>query len=360
MKFQNFSINLNTKCNFRCTYCFIPHDEKSGNEISYLQLHEFRRMVQKYGNGQIQIDVFGTEPLISWDKLVHLIRMADSFKWSVGVTTNASLITKERAEFLAKHNVGILVSYDGSRKSHNRFRKFRGGQGTWQSVVAGIEYLREAGAKYACAMVVSPENLPYLVHNVKSAAVRGFEYIALNPQFTIRKEAHPTGYDWEMLRQKYRQAAEWAIKHEVHLKFTLESFISFTQNKELKGPSMSTCGASKGSIAVDWDGQMYICHRGCGREEFKVGDLRSGPQREIIDAYRMRDVNDCHYCPIFNQSGACGHCWILSKDLTGAIHLVPTQVCLWQTIIHEIDLDLYNELGVQQQVVQANEKSLRV
>lgn len=351
MKFQNFSINLNTKCNFRCDYCFIPHSEKSGDEISYVELHNFRRFVHLYGEKPIQIDVFGTEPLISWDKLVHLMHIASSFRWDVGVTTNASLITRERAEFLAENKVGVLVSYDGSRRSHNRFRKFRGGQGTWQSVVKGIDNLDNAGAKYACAMVVSPENLPYLLHNVKSAAVRGFEYIALNPQFTVGREAHPIGYNWELLRQKYRQAAEWAIKHEVHLKFTLESFIGFNKNKELKPPSMATCGATKGSIAVDWDGQLYICHRGCGREEFKVGDLQQGPQPEIINAFRKRDINECHYCPIFNQIGACGHCWILGKDLTGQQHLVPPEVCMWQTIIHEIDLDLYKDstkIGLQQ------------
>lgn len=344
MKFSQFSINLNTKCNFRCDYCFIPHEEKQGDEITYEMLHDFRRFIHKYGEGKVQIDVFGTEPLISWDKLVHLVHMGDSFNWNMGVTTNASLLTQERADFLAENNVGVLVSYDGSRRSHNRFRKFRGGQGTWQTVVKGIEYLHKAGVKYACAMVVSPENLPYLLHNVKSAAARHFAFIALNPQFTVRHEPHSSGYDWEMLRHKYRQSAQWAIKNDVILKFTLEAFISYNKG-HLQAPGMSTCGAAKGSVAVDWDGQVYICHRGCGREEFKVGDIINGIQPEIVDAFRQRDVNECHYCPIFSQRGSCGHCWILARDMTGEKHLVPPEVCMWQTIIHEVDLDLFKSVG---------------
>lgn len=335
MKFQNISVNLNNKCNFDCDYCFIKN--KTDDEISYETLHDLRRFINRYGEKEIQLDIFGTEPLISWDKLVHLIRM--QHKWKVGITTNGSLVSEDRARFLAEHNVGVLVSYDGSRKSHNRFRKFKSGQGTWQAVLNGVRRLNRAGVKYACAMTVSPENLPYLLHNVKSAASRGFEFIALNPQFTIGEEPHPTGYDWELFRKKYREAAEWAVAHQIPLKFTIEA-IKYYGYKH-RAPLKSTCGAARGSIAVDWDGRVYICHRGCGREEFQVGDIINGIQTEMINGYRMRDINPCHVCPVYSQRGSCGHCWTLAKDLTGDMNKVPKEVCLWQTIVHEIDLDIY-------------------
>lgn len=344
MKFGNFAINLNTKCNFRCDYCFIEHENKTGKEISYLTLNDFRKLVQDYGKDKISIDVFGTEPLISWDKLTHLIGMAEVFHWAVGVTTNASLITDSRAQYFSDKNVGVLVSYDGSRKSHNRFRKFRSGQGTWLKVVEGIKCLQDAGVRYGCAMVVTPENLPYLVHNVKSAASRGFEYIALNPSFQVGLKNHPTGYDWDLLRKKYREAAEWALRHEVPLKFTLEAFKSYHSNDKITSTS-ATCGACKGSIAMDWDGELYICHRGCGRVDFKIGDVRSGPSPEIVASYRNRDVNECHLCPLFHQRGSCGHCWTLAKVLTGDMMKVPEEVCLFQNIIHDVDMDLYRDLS---------------
>jgi len=238
----------------------------------------------------------------------------------------------------------VLVSYDGSRKSHNRFRKFASGQGTWQKVCEGIEHLRDAGVKYGCAMVVSPENLPYLIHNVKSAASRGFQYIALNPQFQVGLKPHPTGYDWDLLRQKYREAAEWALRHEVPLKFTLDAFHSYGLNNKDEQRS-ATCGACKGSIGVDWDGQLYICHRGCGREEFRIGDLRTGPIPEIVESYRRRDINECHQCVLFHQRGSCGHCWTLAHVLMGDMRKVPEPVCLFQNIIHDVDLDLFADLA---------------
>lgn len=341
IKFSNFAINLNTKCNLRCEYCFILHDTKTGEEATYVTLSKFRRMIEKYGNPPISIDIFGTEPLISWDKVMHIANMGKTFGWKIGITTNATLITKERAQLIRDMNIGVLVSYDGSRKSHNRFRKFASGQGSWQKVVEGIGHLHDAGVKYGCAMVVSPENLPYLLHNVKSAATRGFKYIALNPQFIIGHKPHPKGYDWDMLRQKYRATVEWAVDHDVNLLFTQGAFMSYS-SEPLKR-SDATCGACKGSIAMDWDGSLYICHHTCGRKEFKAGHVDQGPVEEIIRSYRMRDVNECHVCPIFTQRGSCGHCWVQALDLTGDMQKVPEQTCLWASILHDIDTSIYQE-----------------
>jgi len=282
LKFRTFAINLNTKCNLRCGYCFIPHDTKTGEEISYLMINDVKNFILKYSEGEsnVSIDIFGTEPLISWDKLVHIIGIAKVYGWKVGVTTNVTLMSKERAQFLADNNVGLLVSYDGSRKSHNRFRKFKSGQGSWQKVVQGLKMLHDAGVKYGCAMVVSPENLPYLLHNVKSAATRGFEYIALNPQFTIGESKHPTGYDWEILRKKYRDAATWALDNGVPLLFTVDAMEGYKRGDVRL--LNSTCGAARGSIGIDWDGKVYICHRACGRKEFQLGDVRNGVVDELV------------------------------------------------------------------------------
>jgi len=340
MKFDHFSINLNDKCNLRCKYCFIT--EKGNNEISYESLNNFRKFVNKYKRGRYpHVHVFGTEPLISWDKLRFLINFASIYKWEVGVTTNATLITKNKAEYLAKHKVKLLVSYDGSRKSHNKFRVFRSGHGSWSRVVRSLKYLREAGVEYGCAMTLTPENLPYLMHNVKSAASRGFKFIALNPLFVSGKEKAPE-YDWELLREKYRQVASWALKHKVPLSFTWGAMESYSR-PESRAPLSATCGALKGSIAVDYDEKLYICHRACGRPEFQVGDLKTGPIPEIVEAYRSRDVNECHFCPLFHQRGSCGHCYIIALDLTGDMMKLPEVVCLYQNIIHDIDLDLYNQ-----------------
>jgi len=341
MKFSNFAVTINTKCNLNCDYCFIPPEDKQGYEMSYITLNCFRRLTRKYGSPPLKVDVFGTEPFISWDKLMHLINMAGIFRWKIGVTTNGTLITQDRAEILAEKKVNLLVSYDGSRKSHNRFRKFKSGVGSWQKVVDNLKLLQDAGVEYGCAMTVSPENLPYLLHNVKSAATRGFQFIALNPQFTIGKEPHPLGYDWEMLRKKYRQAVEWSIAHEVRLLFTFDAFETYTKGKQ-KALS-ATCGAARGSIAMDWDGQLYICHRACGRKEFKIGEVLTGPVPELVQSYRIRDVNECHVCPLFAQRGSCGHCWTIALDMTGDMTKVPDAVCMWQSIINDVDMSLYHQ-----------------
>ena len=77
------------------------------------------------------IGFYGGEPLLEFDLLKRIVLLAEKLagQWatSVGfsITTNGTLLTDEKIHFLAQHAFSVLVSLDGDKKSHNRYRVFR-------------------------------------------------------------------------------------------------------------------------------------------------------------------------------------------------------------------------------------------
>ena len=65
------------------------------------------------------------------------------------ITTNAFLLTPEKAKFLIDNNTAILVSLDGPQEIHNKNRKNAGdGSGTFESVMNNLKKIEEELPEY--------------------------------------------------------------------------------------------------------------------------------------------------------------------------------------------------------------------
>src|SRR5262249_12575320 len=57
------------------------------------------------------------------------------------LTTNATLLTEEIADFLAEHRFGVTVSIDGDKELHDRMRVFHSGRGSYDVIAPKIKML---------------------------------------------------------------------------------------------------------------------------------------------------------------------------------------------------------------------------
>ena len=77
------------------------------------------------------MDSTGESRSCEFDLLKQIVLFAEEqagqFATSVGfsITTNGTLLTDEKIHFLAQHEFSVLVSLDGDKKSHDRYRIFR-------------------------------------------------------------------------------------------------------------------------------------------------------------------------------------------------------------------------------------------
>lgn len=166
---DNMVVLPNFKCNFGCSYCYAAKG-RSNAEIDGETLGvavdwflDENRVPEK------DLYVFivgGGEPLMSWSvveavvKKVSDARRIQRRKIAIAMTTNGSLISEDRARFLADSDVMVNVSFEVIREVQNRQR------GMCDEVERGIEALQQAGSKFAIRSTVSPlsvDRMPEMV-----------------------------------------------------------------------------------------------------------------------------------------------------------------------------------------------------
>lgn len=141
-------------CNLRCGYC-IYNETYDGNRnfnssimdknvafkaIDYLAVH---------GGDEVAVTFYGGEPLLQFDLVKECIAYAKKKilgkRLSFSLTTNLTLMTKERAEYFASvDGLSIVCSMDGPRDIHNSYRKYADGRGTFDRAFSGLKFLVDA------------------------------------------------------------------------------------------------------------------------------------------------------------------------------------------------------------------------
>ncbi len=162
-------------CNIRCEYCFYLSKEamypKKTNPADFTMTDEIlETFIRQYVAAQpagIQEIVFawqGGEPTLLpqkfFERALELERKytPPGVKISNAFQTNGILVDRTRARFFAENDFLVGVSIDGPEKLHNRYRKDRGGNGTFRNVMAGVDNLRAAGAEFNTLTVVQSDN----------------------------------------------------------------------------------------------------------------------------------------------------------------------------------------------------------
>lgn len=116
-KVSSVMILMGMKCNFDCAYCFQKYVNKDlVHESKPEDVPEFLKLLKDSGVRPRQIRPYGGEPLVYWKVLKPLIEgLADMYDPipSLVVTTNGSLLTPDKVDFLHKYNTRINLSYDG-------------------------------------------------------------------------------------------------------------------------------------------------------------------------------------------------------------------------------------------------------
>ncbi|MBU0754693.1 MAG: radical SAM protein [Planctomycetes bacterium] len=147
------TLELTQDCNQACRYCSYDPQNKgyrshrdqtmswslAREAIDYFAAHSIEEKSPALG-------FYGGEPLLAWDLMKQCITYTlasfDERPLRINFTTNATLITDEIADFCAKNRVQILVSLDGPRALHDKYRIFKGsGDSGHEATLKGLSIL---------------------------------------------------------------------------------------------------------------------------------------------------------------------------------------------------------------------------
>jgi uncharacterized protein len=138
------------QCNFACDYCiqgdhgdYNKHAAKMSLEMSARVAAWVESRMEAIAPNRLVLTFFGGEPLLNMPVLydlaerVHAACTARGVTLLINIITNGLLMTREMVERLNPLGLnGIKITLDGDREAHNVSRPLRGGQGTFDRIIA--------------------------------------------------------------------------------------------------------------------------------------------------------------------------------------------------------------------------------
>ena len=138
-------------CNLNCSYCFASQGKYHGDRavMSFevgKQALDF--LVENSGTRHnLEVDFFGGEPLMNFDVVKQLVAYARSIEKEKGknfrftLTTNGILIDDDVIDFANREMSNVVLSLDGRKEIHDRFRVDYAGNGSFDKIVPKFQKL---------------------------------------------------------------------------------------------------------------------------------------------------------------------------------------------------------------------------
>ncbi len=310
-------------CNLACKYCFAEEGEYHGRRA--LMSAEVGKkaldfLVANSGmRTNLEVDFFGGEPTLNFDVVKELVAYGRSLeephhkKFRFTLTTNGVLLSDEIMEFVNREMSNLVLSIDGRKEINDRMRPFRGGQGSYDTIVPKFQKAAESRHQmnYYVRGTYTHYNLDFAA-DVLHLADLGFEQISVEPvvaqpsdDYAIREEDLPA------LKEQYEiLAAEMIKRRKDGRPFHFFHFMIDLEQGPCVYKRLSGCGAGCEYLAVTPWGDLYPCHQFVGNEKFLLGNVDQGiVHPEITERFRSVNVytrEKCRKCfARFYCSGGC-------------------------------------------------------
>ena len=163
------------RCNLRCTHCYSESDPDRRGELPLSSLTGFLEAAADLGYGYVGVS--GGEPLL-WSHLEDFLDFARSTGFSTSITTNATLLTPERASALHGRADLVAVSVDGPPADH---AAIRGSDWAFPAMRKGLGALRKEGLPFTLAFTLTRYNADRLPWLYEFAEVEGASGINVHP-----------------------------------------------------------------------------------------------------------------------------------------------------------------------------------
>jgi uncharacterized protein len=324
----------NYNCNFACTYCYQDQYSNPKQELTTDIIDSFFTYVQKEFAGRKKyITIFGGEPLLNSPKqktlISNIISKAAEAKLEISFVTNGYSLEEYVPQFSKGNIREIQVTLDGTETVHNKRRFLKGGNGTFERIVKGIDSCLENKIDINLRMVVDKENIGNLPELASYAIDKGW---TKSPYFKTQigrnYELHHCQSSPDILfdRVSLFESIFELTKQHPHIAefykpaYSVSKFIS--ENGELPDPLFDACPACKTEWAFDYTGHIYSCTATVGKSEEALGSFYPTITRkdDLINQWENRDVTsipDCKDCSV--QLACGGGCGSVAKNRTGSV-----------------------------------------
>lgn len=343
---------LTHNCTLRCAYCYAGRkychsmSQETARKAIDISIDEANRLGRA-----LDLSFFGGEPLMEWELLQWCYEYLEGRKSELiappryGITTNGTLLTAEKLDWMAQRDFLIGISIDGSAAMHNLNRYYPNGQGSHSEVSRALELLNNhptIRTKAIC--VVSPNNVHLLEDGVHWLAAHFNKEIGLNIDYW----SEWTDAQFDILSEQFRRVASLVLKsYRAGTPIALSNIdnkIRSHIHEEDRATDCAQCTIGEREIGVSVDGNFFPCSRlvGIGDEpQLNFGNVTDGidhARQQWIIANRGNNTPACKLCELRNR--CINSCGCTNHAATGHINQVSPFLCCSEKLAIETADDI--------------------
>ena len=301
-------------CNLNCSYCFASQGKFHG-ERALMSFEVGKRaldfLIENSGSRRnLEVDFFGGEPLMNWDVVKRLVEYARSVENQAGknfrftLTTNGVLIDDDVIDFANREMSNVVLSLDGRKEIHDRFRVDYAGNGSFDKIVPKFQKLVKArgGKNYYMRGTFTHAN-PDFLKDIEAMLELGFDQLSMEPVVCAAGDPSAlTEADKPIVMEQYEKLAEKMLERRKQGRpFTFYHYMIDLEGGPCIYKRISGCGSGTEYMAVTPWGDLYPCHQFVGDEKFLLGNVFDGvTNRSMQSEFRN--------CNVYTRP-ECADCW---------------------------------------------------
>ena len=323
-------------CNLNCAYCFASQGKYHGERaiMSYevgKQALDF--LVANSGTRRnLEVDFFGGEPLMNFQVVKDLVAYARSIEQEKGknfrftLTTNGVLVDDDVIEWANRECSNVVLSLDGRKEIHDRYRVDYAGNGSWDRIVPKFQKFVEArgGKDYYMRGTFTHAN-PDFLKDIQQMLDLGFRELSIEPVVCAAEDPSAlTDADLPIVMEQYEQLARLMLERDKQGDpFTFYHYMIDLTGGPCIYKRISGCGSGTEYMAVTPWGDLYPCHQFVGEEKFKLGNIWDGVtnteiQKEFAacNVYAHPECRDC-WARLYCSGGCAANAYHATGSVTG-------------------------------------------
>ena len=301
-------------CNLNCAYCFASQGKYHGDR-AIMSFEVGKRALDfliehSAGRRNLEVDFFGGEPLMNFELVKRLVAYARSREKECGknfrftLTTNGMLIDDDVIDFANREMSNVVLSLDGRKEIHDRYRVDYAGNGSWERIVPRFQKLVEArGNKNYYMRGTFTHANPDFLKDIQEMLRLGFTELSMEPVVCAPGDPSAlTAEDMPVVMEQYEKLAELMLRrHREGRPFTFYHYMIDLEGGPCIYKRISGCGSGTEYMAVTPWGDLYPCHQFVGEERFKLGNVFEGvTNREVQEEFAA--------CNVYTRP-ECADCW---------------------------------------------------
>ena len=323
-------------CNLNCSYCFASQGKYHGDRA--LMSFEVGKQALDFlvaNSGKrhnLEVDFFGGEPLMNFDVVKQLVAYARSIEKEAGknfrftLTTNGMLIDDDVIDFANREMSNVVLSLDGRKEVHDRFRVDSAGKGSWERIVPKFQQLVQArdGKNYYMRGTFTHAN-PDFLKDIRQMLELGFTELSMEPVVCAADDPSAlTQEDLPIVLEQYEQLAQLMLQRRKEGRpFTFYHYMIDLKGGPCIYKRISGCGSGTEYMAVTPWGDLYPCHQFVGEEKFKLGNVWDGVTNQACQSefaacnvYAHPECTDC-WAKLYCSGGCAANAYHATGSVTG-------------------------------------------